>query len=112
MREAAIIGVSVIPGLAVTRGWLRLIAEHPELASQSYESLRLSGTGRACLVSAGVGGAVAGYLCAAFMGVTFEAWMPAPPGRIRIHISAGPPGLRFPRTFCPEFRPTMTKPQV
>jgi hypothetical protein len=60
----------------VTRGRLRLIAEHPELASRSYESLAPQRErARAYLVSAGLGEDVAGYLCAAFMGTTFEAWM-------------------------------------
>lgn len=76
LREAAIAGVSVIPDLAVTRGRLRLIAEHPELASRSYESLAPQRErARAYLVSAGVGEDVAGYVCAAFIGATFEAWM-------------------------------------
>ena len=76
LREAAVAGVSVIPDLAVTRGRLRLIAEHPELASRSYESLAPQRErARAYLVLAGVGEDVAGYLCAAFMGATFEAWM-------------------------------------
>ena len=39
LRDAAVAGVAVLPDLAVTRGRLRLIAEHPELASRSYESL-------------------------------------------------------------------------
>lgn len=76
LREAAVAGVSAIPDLAVTRGRLRLIAEHPELASRSYESLAPQRErARAYLVSAGVAEDVAGYLCAAFMGATFEAWM-------------------------------------
>jgi hypothetical protein len=76
LREAAIAGVSVLPDLAVTRGRLRLIAEHPELASRSHESLAPQrDRARVYLVSAGVGEDVAGYLCAAFMGATFEAWM-------------------------------------
>jgi AcrR family transcriptional regulator len=76
LREAAVAGVAVLPDLAVTRGRLRLIAEHPELASRSYESLAPQRErARAYLVSAGVGEDVAGYLCAAFMGTTFEAWM-------------------------------------
>ncbi|UVJ38999.1 TetR/AcrR family transcriptional regulator [Arthrobacter sp. CJ23] len=76
LRDAAIAGVLVIPDLAVTRGRLRLIAEHPELASRSYESLAPQrDRARAYLVSAGVAEDVAAYLCAAFMGVTFEAWM-------------------------------------
>lgn len=76
LREAAVAGVAVIPDLAVTRGRLRLIAEHPELASRSYESLApQKERARAYLVSAGVGEDVAGYVCAAFLGATFEAWM-------------------------------------
>jgi AcrR family transcriptional regulator len=76
LREAAVAGVAVLPDLAVTRGRLRLIAEHPELASRSYESLAPQRErARAYLASAGVGEDVAGYLCAAFMGATFEAWM-------------------------------------
>ena len=76
LREAAVAGVAVLPDLAVTRGRLRLIAEHPELAGRSYESLAPQrDRARAYLVSAGVGEDVAGYLCAAFMGATFEAWM-------------------------------------
>jgi AcrR family transcriptional regulator len=76
LREAAIAGVAVLPDLTVTRGRLRLIAEHAELASRSYESLAPQRErARAYLVSAGVGEDVAGYLCAAFLGATFEAWM-------------------------------------
>lgn len=76
LREAAVAGVAVLPDLAVTRGRLRLIAEHPDLASRSYESLAPQRErARAYLVSAGVGEDVAGYLCAAFMGATFDAWM-------------------------------------
>ena len=76
LREAAVAGVAVLPDLAVTRGRLRLIAEHPELASRSYESLAPQRErARAYLVLAGLGEDVAGYLCAAFMGSTFEAWM-------------------------------------
>ncbi|WP_246528120.1 TetR/AcrR family transcriptional regulator, partial [Pseudarthrobacter albicanus] len=76
LREAAVAGVAVLPDLAVTRGRLRLIAEHPELASRSYESLAPQRErARAYLVSAGVPEDVAGYLCAALIGTTFEAWM-------------------------------------
>ena len=39
LRAAAVAGVAVIPDLAVSRGRLRLIAHHPELASRSYGSL-------------------------------------------------------------------------
>ncbi|MCU1517033.1 MAG: TetR family transcriptional regulator [Pseudarthrobacter sp.] len=76
LREAAVAGAAAIPDLAVTRGRLGLIAEHPELASRSYESLAPQRErARAYLVSAGVGEDVAGYLCAAYLGATFEAWM-------------------------------------
>ena len=76
LRDAAVAGVAVLPDLAVTRGRLRLIAEHPELASRSYESLAPQRERtRAYLMSAGVSGDVAGYLCAALIGATFEAWM-------------------------------------
>jgi AcrR family transcriptional regulator len=76
LREATVAGVAVLPDLAVTRGRLRLIAEHPELASRSYESLAPQRERtRAYLVSAGVPDDVAGYLCAALIGATFEAWM-------------------------------------
>jgi AcrR family transcriptional regulator len=76
LRDAAVAGVTVLPDLAVTRGRLRLIAEHPELASRSYESLAPQRERtRAYLMSAGVSGDVAGYLCAALIGATFEAWM-------------------------------------
>jgi AcrR family transcriptional regulator len=76
LRDAAVAVVAVLPDLAVTRGRLRLIAEHPELASRSYESLAPQRERtRAYLVSAGVPGDVAGYLCAALIGATFEAWM-------------------------------------
>ncbi|SFT55012.1 TetR family transcriptional regulator [Arthrobacter sp. ov118] len=76
LREATVAGVAVLPDLAVTRGRLRLIAEHPELASRSYESLAPQRERtRAYLVSAGVREHVAGYLCAALIGATFEAWL-------------------------------------
>ncbi|MBT2593756.1 TetR/AcrR family transcriptional regulator [Arthrobacter sp. ISL-72] len=76
LRQAAVAGVAVLPNLAVTRGRLRLIAEHPELASRSYEALAPQRErARAYLVSAGVREDVAGYLCAAYLGATFEAWM-------------------------------------
>lgn len=76
LREAAVAGVAVLPDLAVTRGRLRLIAEHPELGSQSYASLAPQReVARAYLAAAGVPEDVAGYLCAAYLGATFEAWM-------------------------------------
>lgn len=76
LRAAAVAGVAVLPDLAVTRGRLRLIAEHPELGSQSYASLAPQReVARAYLAAAGVPEDVAGYLCAAYLGATFEAWM-------------------------------------
>ncbi|WLQ07542.1 hypothetical protein Q8Z05_05155 [Arthrobacter oryzae] len=66
LPEAAVAGVSVLPDLAVTRGRLPLIAEHPEPASLSYESLAPQRErARAYLGSAGVGEVLAGYICAA-----------------------------------------------
>ena len=76
LRDAAVAGVAVLPDLELTRGRLRLIAEHPELASRSYESLAPQRERtRSYLVSTGVPEDVAGYLCAALIGATFEAWM-------------------------------------
>jgi AcrR family transcriptional regulator len=75
LRAAAVAGVAVLPDLAVTRGRLRLIAEHPELASRSYESLaRQRDMACSYLVAAGVRQEAAGLLCAAYLGATFEAW--------------------------------------
>ncbi|XTR50870.1 hypothetical protein ACOM2C_10240 [Pseudarthrobacter sp. So.54] len=66
----------MIPDLSVSRGRLRLIAEHPELASRSYESLASQRErARLHLVGLGVPEATAGYLCAAYLAATFEAWM-------------------------------------
>ncbi|SKB54159.1 transcriptional regulator, TetR family [Arthrobacter sp. 49Tsu3.1M3] len=76
LRDAAVAGVAVLSDLELTRGRLRLIAEHPELASRSYESLAPQRERtRSYLVSTGVPEDVAGYLCAALIGATFEAWM-------------------------------------
>ncbi|HSO92793.1 MAG TPA: helix-turn-helix domain-containing protein [Arthrobacter sp.] len=76
LRAAAVAGVAVIPDLSVSRGRLRLIAEHPELASRSYESLAPQRErARRHLIALGVSGDTAGYLCAAYLAVTFEAWM-------------------------------------
>jgi AcrR family transcriptional regulator len=76
LRAATIAGAAVLPDLAVTRGRLRLIAEHPELASRSYESLsRQRDIAQDYLVAAGVREDAARYLCAAFLATTFEAWM-------------------------------------
>ena len=76
LRAAAVAGVAVIPDLSVSRGRLRLIAEHPELASRSYESLASQRErARLHLVGLGVPPTTAGYLCAAYLAATFEAWM-------------------------------------
>ena len=76
LRAAAIAGVAVIPDLAVSRGRLRLIAHHPELASRSYASLAPQrDRARQYLLDHGVPGDAAGYLCAAYLAATFEAWM-------------------------------------
>ena len=76
LRAAAIAGVAVIPDLAVSRGRLRLIAHHPELASRSYGSLAPQRDGaRQYLLDHGVPEDAAGYLCAAYLAATFEAWM-------------------------------------
>lgn len=76
LREATIAGVAVIPDLAVTRGRLRLIAEHPELTSRSYESLAPQRE-RALtfLTENGLSPSAARYLSAAYLAATFEAWM-------------------------------------
>ncbi|UKA58233.1 TetR family transcriptional regulator [Arthrobacter sp. FW306-2-2C-D06B] len=76
LRAAAIAGASAIPDLSVTRGRLRLIAEHPELASRSYDALAPQRErARLYLVAQGVSESASGYLCAAYLGATFEAWM-------------------------------------
>jgi hypothetical protein len=69
-------GATALPDLALTRGRLRLIAEHPELASRSYAALSPQRErGRRYLVALGVPEDRAGYLCAAYLAATFEAWM-------------------------------------
>lgn len=76
LSAAAMAGVAALPDLAVTRGRLRLIAEHPELASRSYAALAPQREqGRRYLIALGVRKDIAGYLCAAYLGATFEAWM-------------------------------------
>jgi AcrR family transcriptional regulator len=76
LRAAAVAGAAAIPDLSVTRGRLRLIAEHAELASRSYAALAPQRErARRYLVALGVGGDTARYLCAAYLGATFEAWM-------------------------------------
>ena len=76
LRAAAVAGVAAIPDLSVSRGRLRLIAEHPVLASRSYESLAPQRErARRHLMALGVPEDTAGYLCAAYLAATFEAWM-------------------------------------
>lgn len=76
LRAAAIAGVSAIADLTVTRGRLRLIAEHPELASRSYDALApQKERARLYLVAQGVSESAAGYLGSAYLGATFEAWI-------------------------------------
>ena len=76
LRAAAVAGVAVIPDLSVSRGRLRLIAEHPELASRSYGSLAPQRErARRHLLDLGVPEETAGYLSAAYLAATFEAWM-------------------------------------
>ena len=76
LRAAAVAGVAVIPDLEVSRGRLRLIAHHPELASRSYGSLAPQrDRAREYLVDLGIPEDAAGYLCAAYLAATFEAWM-------------------------------------
>lgn len=76
LRGAVIAGVAALPDLAVTRGRLRLIAEHPELMSRSHDVLGARrGQILAHLTARGVPGETARYLCAALIGATFEAWL-------------------------------------
>ncbi|MCZ9882820.1 TetR/AcrR family transcriptional regulator [Arthrobacter sp. B2a2-09] len=76
LREAVLAGVAALPDLGVTRGRLRLIAEHPELMSRSQDFLgtRREQT-RAYLTARGIPEDTAQYLCAALIGATFEAWL-------------------------------------
>ena len=76
LSAAAVAGAASLPDLALTRGRLRLIAEHSELASRSYAALAPQRErGRRYLIALGVREDMAGYLCAAYLGATFEAWM-------------------------------------
>ena len=76
LRAAATAGVARIPDLSVSRGRLRLITAHPELASRSYANLAPQrDRAQRYLVDLGVPEATAGYLCAAYLAATFEAWM-------------------------------------
>ncbi|WP_254788468.1 TetR family transcriptional regulator [Arthrobacter sp. ok909] len=76
LSAAAVAGAAVLADLDLTRGRLRLIAEHPELASRSYAALAPQRErGRRYLITLGIREDMAGYLCAAYLGATFEAWM-------------------------------------
>lgn len=76
LRDALIAGVDALPDLAVTRGRLRLIAEHPELMSRSYEFLGAQrDRTRSYLTARGVSETTARYFCAALIGASFEAWL-------------------------------------
>ncbi|WP_066287268.1 TetR/AcrR family transcriptional regulator [Arthrobacter sp. B6] len=76
LRDALVAGVDALPDLAVTRGRLRLIAEHPELMSRSYEFLGAQrDRTRSYLTARGVPEATARYFCAALIGASFEAWL-------------------------------------
>jgi AcrR family transcriptional regulator len=76
LRQAVLTGVAALPDLGVTRGRLRLIAEHPELMSRSQDFLgtRREQT-RFYLTARGIPEDTARYLCAALIGATFEAWL-------------------------------------
>ena len=74
--HAATAGARALPDLALTRARLRLIAGHSELRSHSYEALGAQrGRTLAYLTAAGVPEDVAGYLAAAFIAATFQAWL-------------------------------------
>jgi AcrR family transcriptional regulator len=76
LGAAAAAGAAALPDLALTRGRLRLIAEHPDLASRSYAALAPQRErGLRYLIALGVRDDTARYLCAAYLGATFEAWM-------------------------------------
>jgi AcrR family transcriptional regulator len=76
LRRAVIAGIAALPDLEVTRGRLRLIAEHPELMNRSHDFL---GSQReqtlAYLTDRGVPEPTARYVCAALIGATFEGWL-------------------------------------
>ena len=76
LREAVLTGIAALPDLALARGRLRLIAEHPELLSRSQEYLgtRHEQT-RSYLTARGIPEDTARYLCAALTGALFEAWL-------------------------------------
>lgn len=76
LREAVLAGVAALPDLAVTRGRLRLIAQHPELMSRSQEFLGMHRVQiRSYLTARGIPQDTARYLSAGLLGATFEAWL-------------------------------------
>ncbi|MFF2346545.1 TetR family transcriptional regulator [Pseudarthrobacter sp. NPDC058119] len=76
LADAVAAGAAALPDPGLARARLRLIAEHPELLSHSHEAL---GAQRrealAYLSAAGVPQRTAGYVCAAFIAATFQAWL-------------------------------------
>ena len=76
LRAAALAGAAAIPDLEVTRGRLRLIAGHAELAAQGSGRLEVHRElVRRHLAAAGTGEDAALYLGAAYAAVTFAAWI-------------------------------------
>lgn len=76
LRDALLAGAKALPDLAITRARLRLISEHPELRSRSYEFLGAQRERtRSYLTARGVTETTARYLCAALIGASFEAWL-------------------------------------
>jgi AcrR family transcriptional regulator len=76
LADASTAGAAALPDLALTRARLRLIAGHSELLSHSHQALGAQrGRTLAYLTAAGVPGDVAGYLSAAFIAATFQAWL-------------------------------------
>ena len=76
LRAAAAASAQALPDLAVTRGRLRLIAEHSELGAHSYAML--GGQRQAVvefLVSAGLSDSAAYYLSAGYSAALFAGWL-------------------------------------
>ncbi|MBP2385697.1 TetR family transcriptional regulator [Paeniglutamicibacter kerguelensis] len=76
LRAAAVASVRALPDLAVTRGRLRLIAEHPELGAHSYAMLE--GQRQAVvdfLVDSGLSSSRAYYVSAAYSAALFAGWL-------------------------------------
>lgn len=95
LRDALIAGVDALPDLAVTRGRLRLISEHPELMNRSYDFLGAQrDRTRSYLTARGISETTARYFCAALIGASFEAWLqwaighdPAPTAHLQAALS-------------------------